>query len=671
MHPDPIPTVKLLSRRLVCTSALLFSLGSFCHHAAAEVDHPDTVPTPLTPAHEQRTAYPFPNFSWTKHPESWQDVGAPVSYEIQIATTPSFETILDEDSIPLARYVYDRPLTPGTYYWQVRAVPYMESPSDWSEIRAFTVTDVDETVTVNAEDAADHTEAIQNAAARALDLSQQGRTVRLRFAPGDYRIPESFEGALIDWREAENIIVDGTGTSLFFTSRKQGIIHAEDSKNIVVMGFYSEFAKGALRVQGRVLGADETTGRVTVSIKSGYPGFDASDNLNQDIFYLLQPGHRGRLKNKAPNFMRASDFERNADGTWSFEVASHEVNHWEEGDRFGYNFRSGSRVLVEFPNGRGITAYDLTMDGWGEMLFSSKEGTLFNILHCESVFSRDEDWMTGNADGVHVRGHEVGPWIENLTIRAIADDGIAFYARPAVIGEARPNGNARAIVSPAQFFNLEAGNEVAFFEPTQGAILLETRVESVEARSDGGYDVTFIDDVPENVITEGHLLNRTQIWNRSKSCGDFMVRNSQFHDIRRYGFVFRSKGGVAQDNHFSGTSSRAICFINGTQWPNGLYASEIIIRNNHIEDSSFDHVAGVPPLSFIFNGHGTGATTIGPRNLLIEGNRFVDTPRPEIQFDWTRNVVVRDNLAERPSGEVLPAAVSTSNSENIRVENSP
>ncbi len=76
-------------------------------------------------------------------------------------------------------------------------------------------------------------------------------------------------------------------------------------------------------------------------------------------------------------------------------------------------------------------------------------------------------------------------------------------------------------------------------------------------------------------------------------------------------------------------------------------------------------------LSFTFTERGTPAAMIGPRNLLVEGNRFVDCPRPEIQFTWTRNAVVRDNLAERPSGQVLPAAVSTSNSENIRVEDSP
>lgn len=667
MNKNRLTISSLFSQISVHSAMAALALGAFAYTATATAGDAGAVPVPIAPAHEEQSVYPFPNFSWTKHPEAWQEVGAPIGYEIQIAQTGSFETIFDQDSIPLARYVHDRPLAPGTYHWRVRAVPYQQSPTEWSKSQTFTITDVDEVVTVDVSGAPDHAAVIRAAAAEARRLSRQGRSVRLRFEPGEYRIDPSFEGALIDWRQAENIIVDGTGAHLFFSTRKQGIIHAEHSRNIVVMGFRGEFALGSMRVQGHVVGVDEPSHRITVSVEPGYSGFDASDSMGQDIFYLLEPGHRGRLRNNVPHFMRGSNFENNADGTWSFAIPENQVRHWNAGDRFGYNFRARSRVYVEFPHGRSVTAYDLSTTGWGEMLFSSKEGTLFNILHCESVFAEGR-WMTGNADGVHVRGHEVGPWVEGLTIRAIGDDGIAFYARPATIQTARPNGQARAIVSPARFFNLEAGDEVAFFEPRHGAILFETKVESVAARNDGNYDVTFLDEVPENLITEGALIERTQIWNRSKSCGDFMVRNSRFHNIRRYGLVFRSKGGIVENNHFIGTSTRAIHFVNETPWPNGLYASEIIIRNNHIEDSNFDHAPRSAPVSFSFTGRGPGATTIGPRNILIEGNHFVDSPRPEISLNWTRNAVIRDNHAERESGQVLPAMVSHSDSENISVE---
>ena len=120
--------------------------------------------------------------------------------------------------------------------------------------------------------------------------------------------------------------------------------------------------------------------------------------------------------------------------------------------------------------------------------------------------------------------------------------------------------------------------------------------------------------------------------------------------------------------NFIGNSTRAIVFRNGTQWPNGLYASEIIVRNNHIEDSSFDHVGRTPPLAFFFYGFRTEATTIGPRNILIEGNFFVDCPRPEIGLTWTRNAVIRNNRAELESGKLVPVIVSQSNSENIQLD---
>lgn len=654
-------------KRLISALTATFLLAGSLNAGVEEAPQPTEVPVLKSPAHGAYSSYPFPHFSWSQHPDAWQDVGAPVRYEIQISRSDSFTALHDEDAIDLVRYVHDRPLSPGTYYWRVRAVPSGHFATRWSRTGQFTITDVDTIVTVDRADSSDHVATIQKAAAEALRLSKLGRSVRLRFQPGDYQIDPSFEGALIDWQEAENIIVDGTGAQLFFSSRKQGIIHAERSRNVAVMGFRAAYPKGSLRVQGQVIDVDESSQRITASVEPGYPGFDASSNVRADIFYLLEPGHRGRLKDNTPNFMRAADFEKHADGTWSFTIPETQVKYWDLGDRFAYNFRSGSTQFVDFPYSRAVTAYDLSTTGWGAMQFVSKEGTLFNILHCESVLA-DGSWMTGNADGVHVRGHEVGPWIEGLTVRAIGDDGIAFYARPATIRTVRPNGQARAIVSPARFFNLEAGNEVAFFEPTQGAILLETTVESVSAREDGSYDVTFHDEVPENVITQGALIDRTQIWNRSKSCGNFMVRDSRFENIRRYGLVQRAKGGVVEKNHFIGNSTRAIHFINETQWPNGLHASEIIIRDNHIEDSSFDHDPRSSPLAFVFTGRNIAGTTIGPRNILIEGNNFVDCPRPEILLTWTRNAVVRNNHAEQESGAMLPAITSQRHSEKIRIE---
>ena len=81
------------------------------------------VPSLITPPQKAQDAYPFPNLTWTEHPEALKDVGRPVCYEIQIAADAAFTSMVDKDSIYLNRYVHDRPLAQGRYYWRVWAVP--------------------------------------------------------------------------------------------------------------------------------------------------------------------------------------------------------------------------------------------------------------------------------------------------------------------------------------------------------------------------------------------------------------------------------------------------------------------------------------------------------------------------------------------------------------------
>ena len=107
---------------------------------------------------------------------------------------------------------------------------------------------------------------------------------------GEYAIDRSLHDYLFDLNGCSDIVVDGTGVKLNFSSRKQGLIRSRDSERIAETGFDVSYATGALRVQGRVTAHDPANRRVTVQVEPRYPGFDASDNPKHDIFHLLDPG---------------------------------------------------------------------------------------------------------------------------------------------------------------------------------------------------------------------------------------------------------------------------------------------------------------------------------------------------------------------------------------------
>jgi len=648
------------TKRLQLGALLAMGAMALSHCSKNESETEDAVgPIELVaPSSGSETTSPFPGFSWSEHPDSFKNIGKPVEYDIQIASDASFASLVDEDRVALNRYIHDEPMAPGHYYWRVRAIPHGEEPTAWSSPLDFAINPPDSVVTVDV--SGDPMRGVREAVAKAKE--SVGQSVRIVMPPGEYEIGDSMRGYLFDLEECSDVVIDGTGVKLNFTSRKQGLIRASGCERIAVTGFDVSFAKGSLRVQGRVTALDAATGKVTVKIEPGFPGFDASDNQGHDIIYLLEPDSEGRLKSDVRNFFRPdSAYTKEGEDTWSFTIGT-DFDRWQVGDRFAYNFRSGSLHLVDFSESREVTAHGLTTAGWGGMQFVSIEGDDFRILNCKKRFDEGK-WMTGNADGVHIRGHRLGPWIEGMSIQAIGDDSIALYARPAWMKSVVEGENSRTAICRTEFFNLEEGDEVSFFQPMTGEILLETTVESVKP-IEGGFETSFADPVPDNIRFKGPVQQATQIWNRSKSCGNFMVRGSEFTNIRRYGTVFRSKRGVIENNSYRGISARAIVFVNGTAWPNGLYASEIIVRNNTIEDSCFDHPSGPAAISFMFNGYKRGAASIGPRNLLIEGNIIENCPSPEIALRWVRNAVVRDNTVPSDDGSI-PARLDARNSQDI------
>ena len=638
----------------------------------------------------ESSSYKFPNFDWEDHPAQFADMAKPVSYEIEIASDESFSNVIDRDTIALSRYVHDQPFDAGTYYWRVRSITSDSEISEWSKTTALTIKEAQEVLTVALpEGKEDCTKAVQSTIKEAEALAAAGKSVQLVFPAGDYYFGETLQNSLIQLNNVKNIEIEGTGARLHFSNRKQGLIYAEKCENISVSGFDITYAKGIFRVQGQINKVDSENRIITVALEEGSPDFDASGSIAQDVFILLDPDVDGRLKDKSSSFYRMDSYEKNNDGTYTLQLnKGGDITDWEVGGRFVYHFRSGSTMYVDFPESKHVTAYNLTTDGWGGMGFVSKKGSNFNILHCNTIM-QDGKWMMGNADGVHIREHVVGPWIESTHIQGLGDDGLALYARPVAIASAKHNGNAKTALCDTVFFNFEKGDEVSFFEPTQGKILLETKVLDVQKQADGRYLVEFSDELPDNMITgedlakvkanepkknggwdasanSSKLQDRTQIWNRSKSCGEFVIRNSKFTNIRRYGSVFRAKRGLIENNIYQCCSSRAINFRNETAWPNGLYASEIIIRNNVVDNCGFDGYATQAVISFVFERRGGGAVqSIGPKNLLVDGNVFKDCPSPAIEFVATSNVVLRKNKISTIDGKSQAVKYKSVRSEGV------
>ena len=652
-----IPRVRHAGLRL----ALLALSSSAWIVAGLQAGRPQAVGDPPS------GVMPFPQLFWTAHGKAWADVGQPVEYDIEIARDGDLRQVVDVDTVPLTRYVPDRPLEPGEYHWRVRARPAGSEPEAWSEPSAFVISAPEEVVTVDYDPAAaNHQPAVQEAVNRAAALSREGKSVEVRFPPGIYRGSGAKQFILLE--DAKDLILNGDGVKVQLEDWNMGATRIERSRNVLVHGFTFDHSRQLPFLPARVAAVDTGKKEVTVVLEGEEADYDDEHvKKGMSTFSLLDPEVDGRLKAGAPNFYPKPRAVRSLGGRRYVLELDRAPNGIAAGDRLVQFLRTGASSLFYAGDSVNVTYYGLTNHATSGGHYVGVSTSMINVLHCRSDILGDR-WFGGNADGVHMRANAVGPWVEATVFNGIGDDGVAIYARPVRARVTWPDDRKNALIVTREFFDWEPGDALSFFEPQEGRIFFETTVESITPQGQD-FLVTLADDVPRRLSFGESLLDDDQIWNRSKSGGDFMIRRCRFSNIRRFGVVFRSAGGVVEDCVFEGTSSSGLLFFNETQYPNGLYCSEIIIRNNTFKECGFDSQP-LGLIAFDFRRRGTGnlAADQGPRRVLMENNKVLSAPpgRRVLEIASAKDFVIRGNTVE---GEPLhaddPASVKTENVQNI------
>jgi len=647
------PSIPTLHAVLSCMAAALLPLWG----AAADG------PAPITPQADASLAIPFVDFTWTPHPLAFADTAAPVRYEIQIARDSGFSDIVDEDAVFLPRYVNDKPLPAGNFFWRVRAVPHGEEPGAWSTASSLGIRACDETITVAYDpDADDHTAAAQDAIDRAIALNQQDKSVEVVFPKGLYRSNTPGRCFLII-QNADGLVINGNGSSLHLGPYDATFRNIDSSRHVLVRDFIVDMTQQPPFSQGRVLAVDREKAVLELAFEPGFPNFDdAWFKQAVGSLKLLHPEINGRLKTGAPSWFRLDpeSFEKTGDRRFRASIATpsypveggkvvvssvtpaQQAAHFSIGDRFVYALYSDRLSCQLHANHSGrITFYQITNHA-GIRHFFAFDCSNLNFLHCH-IGIKPGRWFNGLADGIHTRNNRVGPWVEGVEIDGIGDDAVALYSRPMTIAAKHPESAPDRLILKPDFFSARAGDKVSFFRPQTGEILLETRVSEVSPAGTN-HDVRFEHAVPAELNIGKSLTESDQIWNRSVSCGGFVVRNSRLLGVRRFGVVFRADSGVIENNLFRGVSAAPVIFLNETQYPNGLYANEIIIRNNEMRDCAFDTMpAAVITTLFKRLGGSEPAASMATRGILIENNTIADCLRPAMEFWGTRDVVIRNN----------------------------
>lgn len=280
-----------------------------------------------------------------------------------------------------------------------------------------------------------------------LKASQQKRPAKVVFAPGKvYRIGQHtkdlYGRVLIN--RANNLVVEGNGCTLLIhpSSRAFAVYR---SKNIVIRNFKIDYSPLPY-TQGRVSKADADNYYLEFKIDSGYPapvaGKEPYKNGGKIVDCITA---NGKTRKFFQGHSWVKEVEDLGNGTFGVKYDLRKQEQLKPGDFFCMKLPYAESRLIQnnetkdaaekgefiYTNTANIAAQqcdglileNITSYAAPLMTFVLK-GCSRHILRNCSIISKDNRIVAGCSDGMHLKGNEHQPRIENCHIERTMDDAI-------------------------------------------------------------------------------------------------------------------------------------------------------------------------------------------------------------------------------------------------------
>lgn len=312
----------------------------------------------------------------------------------------------------------------------------------------------------------------------------------------------------------------------------------------------------------------------------------------------------------------------------------------------GVNMRSNAHLRLE-----NVTI--LSTPGHAFLICGTQHHTLFD--HVDIVAPKDDRRriITCTADHLHMAQSRGYLKLDHCEFSLGADDILNMhdcsgFARRKDVHTIRTQ-NARA------YGRLPKGTRVELrhgdYSPT-GFTGTVREIKTVDAKG-AVYDITFEEEVPEQT-TDGFVM-----FDKTYDTQNVIVRNSYFHDNRARGLLILARNVTVENNVFRHQEMGAIKIETGytfNVWSEGYGVSNVVIRGNLFDNVNPSGSNAGHGRRSIYSGiylrtDPSSDTTGFPiiRDLLLEGNTFLDTCGVVGWFSSAHNVTVRKNVFEDPT----------------------
>jgi hypothetical protein len=369
------------------------------------------VPALLQPADQVLMQMGIPHFEWQPSLDGKPEALA--EYDIQIASDQAFLRLVDEDRLAavISRYVPDKELAPGDYWWRVSTVNAQGARGPWSAASRFVVRQPERIVEIPAN-------ATFAAIKEGFAEAAKQTPVLVKFAKGDYRLDPGGATAFISFTNGNDIIVDGGGANITFSGFLT-FVKLEHCQRVLVKNLAFDYDPLPYTA-GNVLAVDAKAGTFEVEIAPGHPLPESNPHFERDKKGMIVDPKYPRIKRGVELVFEHAGWQKQSNRRYRFTAANpRQLRNLAPGDvyvmdpRIATGFGVDACDEVVFCN---LTAHAIANEG-----FNSHYGNRHSILHC-GIRLKPGRFIAANNGGHNHHNARIGPWIEGCTWENTGDD---------------------------------------------------------------------------------------------------------------------------------------------------------------------------------------------------------------------------------------------------------
>ena len=424
--------------------------------------------------------------------------------------------------------------------------------------------------------------AITSAINAAVAIATEQNPVRLLFENGTYDLMPSTGSHSLSMIDAEGVLWDGQNAEFIVHNPAIGFLSLLRCTNTIIKDFSVDYATLPF-TQGVVTNIDVTGGFFDFKLDDGFPLPTTDDFVYAPQRWGMFKNLKGGIKEGTANLISHNRFFELI-GPREYRYGNQSANRLdnvEVGDYFVHIGRYNGNTIIRNTGGKNLTYINVTAYTSPAGGFNARDSEEWNVIDCH-IKLKEGRVQTTNADGMHVLGGKIGPWVENSSFEGFSDDFMNIKHTRRSIKEVHSSTEITVQNS------VEVGENMEFYNPRDGVLIGEASVTNVAVLGSNLFKLTLSNAVNITTINDDDDQLADKAYIESRSNESLVFRNNIVRNSRRYGILIQSKYAIIENNTFQNLSGAAIRIENGVDWGEGFRASQIEIRNNRIENCGYD-----------------------------------------------------------------------------------